>query len=411
MAAMKKSATYFDLFRNRNYVLLFVGQLISYGGDALSRVALPIYVYQTTESLSLLGSAFALQYAPWILFGPIAGVISDRKNRRALLIGAVWIEALGLMGVLYSHAAWQMLSWILVSAMAQPLKIYVRQAFMPDLVGEELYSRAVSLNIIVVQTTDVLGIALAGGIVAMIGPRRAIMLDVLTFALNSVFIVLAHIPQPHLQRSFAGRIGNEIAEGLTFILQNTGLRFILAVLTLRGLTMIGVFPLFVDFIESVLEKGPWEFGLFTAAASAGYVLSSIFAVRLEKKFSPWAMLLGSTAASGLFLLPFFSVRTFWLLLGVRFLSALFYGAGNLVGNVQIAQLTPSELRGRTTSVAWALIKLSQAISSSGLGLLASFLGSPSVIGLAGVILCLGSCGLGWMARPLTHDPAIVRSND
>jgi len=394
MVAMEKHGlSYFELFRNRNYVLLFVGQLISYGGDALSRVALPLYVYQSTGDIHALGGVFALQYLPWVFLGPISGVIADRKNRKVLLIGAVWTEALGLIGALYSRTSWQILICIFIGAVAQTLEIYVRQAFMPDVVGLEHYSRAVSLNIITIQATDVVGVAIAGWVVSMVGPRLAILLDVLSFVINSVFILAAHIPQPKTISTAKIQIWKDLAEGLSFLLRNSMLAFVVVILLLRGLTMIGTFPLYVDFIESVLHKGAFEFGLFTAVASLGYVLSSILTVHLEKIFHPIRFLLTSTALSGIFLLPFLFIREFWILLGFRFLSSLCFGAGNLIANVQIAHLVPSELRGRVNSILWAFVKLSQSLSSSGLSMLAGVWGAPMVISTSGFILFLGACVL------------------
>ncbi len=388
---MKNQAvSYLQLFYNRDYALLFTGQLISYGGDALSRVALPLYVYQTTGDIRALGGAFALQYVPWIFIGPVAGVIADRKDRKALLMGAVWAEAFSLIGVLHSTAAWQMLLFIFLGSVAQILAIYVRAAFMPDVVGLEHYSRAVSLNIITVQATDVLGVAIAGWLVSLVGPYIAIWLDVLSFMLNSIFILAARIPQPRTLSAAKVRIWRDLTEGWVFLVEHPMLVFLTLIMMLRGMTMIGTFPLYVDFVKNTLNKGAFEFGLFTAAASLGYVLSSVFTVHFEGKMHPMKMLLISTALSGVFLLPFSVIRMFWVLLGFRFLSALCFGAGNLIANVQTAFLVPTESRGRVNSILWAFIKLSQAFSSSSLSWLAGVWGTPLVISAAGFGLLLGT---------------------
>ncbi len=398
-----QASSYRQLFHNRDYALLFAGQLISYGGDALSRVALPLYVYQTTGDIRALGGAFALQYAPWIFIGPIAGVIADRKDRKPLMIGAVWAEALSLIGVLHSMAAWQMLFFIFIGSVAQTLAIYVRQAFMPDVVGLEHYSRAVSLNIITVQATDVLGVAIAGWVVSLVGPYTAIWFDVLSFVINSIFILAARIPQPQTLSAAKIRIRKDLTEGLVFFLEHPMLVFLSLTLILRGLTMIGTLPLYVDLVENVLNKGAFEFGLFTAAASMGYVLSSILTVRFEDKIRPIKMLLISTALSGMFLLPFSVIHIFWVLLGLRFLSALCFGAGNLIANVQIASLVPTELRGRVNSILWAFVKLSQAFSSSSLSLLAGVWGTPLVISTAGFVLLVGT----WILSAVNPQHRVV----
>jgi len=334
----KHAVSYFDLLRNRDYILLFIGQLISYGGDALSRVALPLYVYQTTGNIHALGGTFALQYIPWVFIGPVAGVIvsggcgSNTKN----LCKTIFYARCCRIRILFQSSFSQ---------------CHRRPSYRCSGCG---YCRL-------------------GGC-----PDRA------TFC----YMVGCAVFRNKMQ------IRKDLAEGLSFLLSNSLLVFVILVLILRGLTMIGTFPLYVDFIERVLNKGAFEFGLFTAVASLGYVLSSITTVHLEKKFNPVPMLLISTALSGLLLLPFLVMRTFWVLLSLRFLSALCYGVGNLIANVQIAHLVPSELRGRVNSIVWSFVKLSQAISSSGLSMLAGAWGTPIVIGASGLMLFLGTWVLG-----------------
>jgi MFS family permease len=154
--------------------------------------------------------------------------------------------------------------------------------------------------------------------------------------------------------------------------------------------MIGILPLFVVFIESELRAGPFEFGLFTAAASLGYVLASYLAVKVERKVSPFVLLVWGSALSGLFLIPFPFVHSFYLLLLLRFLSALTYGSGNLVANIQIAQSSPSDVRGRVNSTSWSLIKSAQVISSLGLGFAATEFSASRIVASSGLLLFTGS---------------------
>jgi len=155
--------------------------------------------------------------------------------------------------------------------------------------------------------------------------------------------------------------------------------------------MIGILPLIPAFVQTNLGAGAFEFGLLSATASLGYVLASVLAVRLERQITPFRILTWGSGLAGLMLIPFLTIRWFPLLLLLRFLSALFYGAGNLVANVQIVKLAPSEIRGRVDGASWALIKVSQVASSATLAGAAKVIGVPPVIALAS--LGLAGCAI------------------
>ncbi|GIK57587.1 MAG: hypothetical protein BroJett015_32500 [Chloroflexota bacterium] len=104
MTSPSSTTTYRELFSHREYLYLWIGQVVSFSGDALTRVALPIYVFQLTGNPAALGGAFALQQLPWILFGPVVGVLIDRANRKKLLIGTVLLESLTVALLLLTNS-------------------------------------------------------------------------------------------------------------------------------------------------------------------------------------------------------------------------------------------------------------------------------------------------------------------
>lgn len=221
------------------------------------------------------------------------------------------------------------------------------------------------------------------------GPKLVIIFDVLTFLINLALITTIKIPQPQTATKSVLLVWQGLKEGLHFVRSSSALRFLITIMFLRGATMIGVFPLLPAFVQGDLQGNAFQVGLFAAAASMGFVLSSFFAVKLEKIVSPFHILIWGSALAGLLLLPFLLIRSFWLLLPFRLLSAFAYGAGNLVANVHLARLAPSGIRGRVSSLSWAFIKTAQVASSVTFGALATQLGTPVVITTAGLMLTFG----------------------
>lgn len=399
----KPPLTYRELFSQKDYLYLWLGQVISFSGDALTRVALPIYVFQLTGNPAALGGAFALQQLPWVIFGPFAGVIVDRADRKRLLIAAVLFESLAVLLLLATQSLWQIYVLAFWASMAQVLIANTRQAAIPDVIGRRYYSRAVSISIISNQIIDTAGVAIAGVFIAAVGPKIAMRLDVMTFVVNAGLIALVHFPCSKRDPAKLPTFWQDLKYGFQFIRNTPPLRVIISIMVLRGFAMIGILPLFVAFVETELNGGAFEFGLISAAASLGYVLASVLTVKLENKITPFNMLIWGTALSGVFLIPFWSVRFFALLFILRLLSAIAYGSGNLVANVQIVNLSPSEVRGRVTSASWSLIKSSQVVSSAMLGLLAAGVGTSTVIALSGLGLLIGSGIINLITSQSTRD--------
>src|SRR5271166_5603565 len=82
------SATAQRVFRSRSFSLFFAGQSLSYVGDGLRLIAIPLLVFHLTNSASALGATYALEFLPFLLFGLVGGSLADRIDRRSLMIVA-----------------------------------------------------------------------------------------------------------------------------------------------------------------------------------------------------------------------------------------------------------------------------------------------------------------------------------
>ncbi|MHA1466370.1 MAG: MFS transporter, partial [Candidatus Heimdallarchaeaceae archaeon] len=86
-------SSYRDVFRNKEFVKLLSGQLFSNIGDAVFRISIVLYVYSLTGSAAQMTFVLAAQTLPWILVGPISGVLADRISRKAIMVSADFLRA------------------------------------------------------------------------------------------------------------------------------------------------------------------------------------------------------------------------------------------------------------------------------------------------------------------------------
>lgn len=382
--------TYRDLFANHVFVRLWIGQVISYGGDALSRVAFPLYVLHITGSAVALGITFALQQIPWVIISPWAGVIADRYSRKVILIMTTLMQALCIGMVGWFTSLWAIALLAFLSATAQVIHLPARSAALPDLIDPHLYPRAVAVSGMTAQALDIVGVMIGGALVALFGAITVFWIDAITFVVNAALIGSISIAGGRSSPQRQTTWWTDWIAGTHFILTQLDLRRVVGIMVLRGMTVTAILPLIPAFVSRDIGAGAWGVGVFAGMLSVGLVLSSWLAIRLEQRTAAATILIWGSAGAALWFVPFGWVRSWEVLLICYGIVGLFYGAGNLVANVEIARLAPTEVRGRVTSTTWMGIKCAQAGAGALFGAIAGSIGVPMTITIA-VMILLGGC--------------------
>src|SRR5262245_3862003 len=186
----------FAVFRRRNFTLLWIAQLISVAGSALTALAASILVYRLTGSALSVGLMLMATALPSLLVGLIAGVFVDRGDRKRIMIAADLIRAglvLVIPFVLPFGIGWLYILVALSSAVAQffePAQASVLPETAPD---EELAAANSMMTISSIGSTTV-GFAAAGLIASLYAIEWAFYIDAFTFVLSALCIMLMHIP-------------------------------------------------------------------------------------------------------------------------------------------------------------------------------------------------------------------------
>src|SRR6266540_7082733 len=119
--SLDRTAAIFGVLRNRDLRSLWFSDWISDVGNFITAIALAVYVNNLTGTATGVGVALALHAVPWFTFGPFAGVLVDRLDRRSVMIVTSLVRA-GLIGLLpFTHAAWQAYALSFASASFGPL--------------------------------------------------------------------------------------------------------------------------------------------------------------------------------------------------------------------------------------------------------------------------------------------------
>src|SRR5512140_3153025 len=193
--AARLSPSPFVVFRNRNFSLMWWGQLVSTMGSALTSLAASIYVYRATGSALSVGLMLMATAAPSLLVGLFAGVFVDRYDRRSIMMAADLIRALlvVLIPFLVPHGvAWLYIIVVLTSAVGQFFDP-AYESVLPEVATEEELAAANSLMAISSFGSTAIGFAASGLIASAADISWAFYLDALSFLISAAWIYFLNV--------------------------------------------------------------------------------------------------------------------------------------------------------------------------------------------------------------------------
>jgi len=242
MSEATATVTYADVWRNKTFSKLWIGQALSYVGDALSSIALPLYTLRVTGDVRALGIVFALQQLPWIFASPFAGVLADRLSRKRILLLTALVQSFCIIAVGFVSNVWFIYLLTLGGAIAYVFHISARAAAVPDLIPHTLYPKAVSIQGITANVTDIIGVVLGGFLAVLFGEQLIFWFDGVSFLLSSLLLMTITFPKTH-SKEVKVRLWEDWRRGAGLLRTDTRLGLLVAIMMIRGATIIGILPL------------------------------------------------------------------------------------------------------------------------------------------------------------------------
>jgi len=350
----KKPMSSWSVLRNRNYALLFWGQLISSAGTQMQVVAVAWQVYLLTHSAIALGLIGLVQAIPRLLFSLVGGVFADAFDRRKLLLIieitlAMTSAVLALCTIFHVINLYIIYAVVLVAASVSSFEFPTRQSMIPTLVPREQMPDAMSLNMVMMQLTFIIGPTLGGFVIAWFGVANTYWIDVVSYFVVMGSLLLMVIPRVPLEKRAQPGIG-ALLDGMRFLRTHP---IILAVLSLDFFATFFGSPraLLPVYASDILHIGPQGLGLLLAATSIGAVALTPFTGRIGRISRQGLGVVLAIIGWGICIIAFgFSAGPLWL--SVLFLAGS--GAADMVSMILrglVIQLTtPDEFRGRMSAV-------------------------------------------------------------
>lgn len=353
---------YRGLLRNRTFVLLWSGQTISGLGDALFNIAIMWLVYVRTGSALQTGIINVMYQLSAVFLAPLGGVYADRWDRKRTMIAVSFLSALivaiaavplalGRFSVLMIYGT--VLALSVISYLYNPAYYSV----VPEVVGTDLLATANGLSSATGQGASLLGSALAGVILAVLGAAWALIADAISFVLVGVAVAMAAVPgRPRGERrDHRTSIMADLREGWQAVQGHPVTRALVWLFALVNVVTLGA--LFPALVRVQLHGDARVYGALEAFSVVGGVVGALAAGYMERRVGAGRLMILGFVVAGL-ALSAMGLSTSVVLTGVLEVAVAFWlVASNVATGSLYMALIPNEVRGRASGLLRAVAVL------------------------------------------------------
>jgi hypothetical protein len=379
--------------RVRDFALLWIGLTVSFVGDGVYIIAIAWQTYDLSNSPSALAAVGIAWSLPQVALLLASGVLSDRLDRRHLMIAGDVVRgvAIGTVGTLSIAGALTMprlIALVVVYGAGQALFGPAFSAIVPTIVPDDLLVEANSLGQFVRPVAwTLIGPLVGGALVAGVGPGWAFVADAATFAFSAAMILAMRTRRVPLDERERSSAWEDLKEGIRYVRSTTWLWVAMVAATVSLLATWGPWEVLVPYIvRNDLGGSAAALGLVYGAGGVGSVSAAIAMGqrgRLPRRavtvlYLAWALGMLMTAGFGF-------VTGLWQAMLVALVGEASISLLVVIWITLIQRLVPSELLGRVSALDWMISTAGVPLSFAVVGPAAAAFGVDATLIAAGVL--------------------------
>ena len=343
----------FSSLRVRNFRLFATGQVISNTGTWMQRVAQDWLVLELTHgSGTAVGIATGLQFLPLLLFGLWGGMIADRyPKRRVLMVSQGVMGALALvLGVLKATNVvqpWHIYLLAFGLGLATVVDNPTRQSFAIEMVGRDDLQNAIALNSAVFNLARIVGPALAGVVIGLIGISAAFFLNATSYL--TVIVSLHRMRTSELRPAErVARAKGQLREGLAYVRSRSDLMMMMVLMFFVATFGMNFQVTTALMSRLVFHTGPGRFGIASAVFAVGALIGALVAARRTR--TGMRLIIGTALAFGLLEAATGLMPDYWSFLALLVPTGIVLISFTTLTNSSVQLSVPADMRGRVMGI-------------------------------------------------------------
>ncbi len=358
------------LLKDKNFILLIMGKLVSLVGSNMQQFALSLYVLDKTGSATIFASMLSISILPRLILSPFAGVFGDWFDRKKSIVILDFINALIIGSFAYIFFINNELSipmiYILV-ILLEITEIFFSSAMsgiMPSIVDKDDLLEANSFSSLVLSLGDLLSPIIAALLYARFGMQLLLIVNSISFLLSSISEIFIKMPKSHKtpeKINFQTFI-TDLKEGFKVIKENEIITTILSLAVVLNFAISPLFSIgFTYIIRDILKVSDYGFSLFQSILSASMLISPLFISKLSKKYKSGTLMYKSFFIISIFIfisslgtfngiINASTLISFLIMLISAFSMGFFVTIANIIVGTMANKTIPIEMMGRVMTI-------------------------------------------------------------
>lgn len=308
-----------EVLKNRNFFLLWLGQIISQLGDRLGQMALIAYIYLRAPGSTIeIAKILSFTILPVFLIGPIAGVYVDRWDKRRTMYICDFLRASLVLTIplflFYAKSIIPIYFIIFIIFSIGRFFVPAKLSIIPDMVDKKDLLMANSLVNTTGMIAAILGFGASGLLVEWLGARSGFYLDSISFLISGALIFLitketrALVDLKKVSKEIVEVIRKsvvqEIKDGIFYFFNKKDIRFTAIIIFMLGSGLGAVYAVSIAFVQKTLHSATKDLGLLIMFLGIGLFLGSLAYGRFGSRISHYKIIFASLVLSGIILVVF-----------------------------------------------------------------------------------------------------------
>ena len=374
----------FKTLRNRNFLKLWVGQVVSNLGDEIAFFGLGVLVvfgwHGNSIDLSIIMIASSL---PVLLLGPFAGVFVDKWNKKVTMMLADLIRAFLAILFIFCTTVFQLALVVFMISSVSRFFYPARLSIIPEILEKDILVEANSLSQLTYMLSIILGPVIATAMIYILGYTWIFIFDSASY-LFSAFMITLMIYKPLRRIGAKKHAFQEFVEGLRYLWENSTVRVLILLFSVVMLFLGGLNVIFAIYIRDVLHMEVAGYGTMEVLFGVGMVLGSISTGVIAGKMKEGSMVLFGILGIGFLVLLLalfpFAILAFAVGIGLGFSA----GFLNAPATALFQKSVEEDFRGRVFGAQGAVIQGFSLLSILIIGLLVAKFGILPIVLAAGI---------------------------
>lgn len=366
---------YRELKSQKEFLKMMFANIVSRFGDSLDTIAYSWIMYEVTGSESLMAFIVGLNYLPTVLLMPFIGAWVDRLSKKRVMVIADIMRFCIVMSIvtLYLQGALTvpiLIGATLLTSTVECFRIPASGAIVPLILDKKLFKLGKGASFSTQRISELVGFALAGGIITIFDSKTALIIDAITFLISAVLIsFIKYTDIIKKEKTTFSTMKNDYKEGLDFVKKSNVIKVIILVGVCCNFGSMTIASFLTIYVAEYLQMGASALSYTRISMSIGLVIGSFFAPKITFLKNSTFISITSIAmsASVLMLGVVPSVSNGLLLTGVIYVCMWLIGFSggviNVVDGAVHMKATPEDKMGRVSAIVSSSMMVSLPVTS------------------------------------------------